>query len=297
MPKEIVVISGKGGTGKTSVVAAFATLAVNKVMTDCDVDAADLHLILQPKILRREPFTGGQKAVVNSELCAACGKCEELCRFDAVRMGGPPNEGVKKTYVIDPISCEGCGVCVRFCPTEAIALEESTDGEWFVSETRAGPMVHARLAPGQGSSGILVSIIRKTAQEIAEEQGHALIISDGSPGIGCPVIASLTGAALALGVTEPTLSGMHDLQRVAGVARHFNIPMGIVINKCDLNEDVVRQIERWAEEFGAQVFGRLPYDPIVTRAQIAGRSIIEYGDGEMARQLVSIWGRVRKALD
>ena len=296
MPKEVVVISGKGGTGKTSVVAAFATLAVDKIMTDCDVDAADLHLILQPKILEREMFTGGKTAVVNPELCAACGKCEELCRFDAVHMTGPPNESVKKTYAIDPISCEVCGVCVRFCPTEAIAFPDSTDGQWFVSETRAGPMVHGRLAPGQGSSGIMVSIIRTKAQDIAKEKGHALIISDGSPGIGCPVIASLTGSDLAVAVTEPTLSGMHDLQRIAGVARHFGIPVGVVINKCDLNEDVSAQIEQWAKEFGAEMLGRIHYDPVVTKAQLAAKSVIEYGDGDVAREIVSIWGRVRSAL-
>ncbi|NOZ20149.1 MAG: 4Fe-4S dicluster domain-containing protein [Planctomycetes bacterium] len=296
MPKEVVIISGKGGTGKTSVVAAFASLAVNKVMTDCDVDAADLHLILQPKVLHREKFTGGKKARIQANLCTACGTCEDLCRFDAVRMDGPANEGVGKTYIIDPISCEGCGVCVRYCPTEAILFEESLDGEWFISDTRVGPMVHAKLGIAQGNSGKLVSIVRDKAKEMAKEEGHDLIISDGSPGIGCPVIASLAGADLALAVTEPTLSGLHDCQRVAELARHFGIPVAVVINKYDLNEDVARDIERWAKDFGAEVLGRIPYDPVVTKAQLAGKSVIEYGDGEVAKELISVWGRVRDAL-
>lgn len=296
MPEEVVVISGKGGTGKTSVVAAFATLAKDKVLTDCDVDAADLHLILQPRIVHRERFTGGKKARVRPDLCAACGKCEEICRFGAVSMTGPGNDGVKKTYAVDPISCEGCGVCVHFCPADAIAFEDSVDGEWFVSETRCGPMVHAKLGIAQGNSGKLVSIVRDRAREIAEREGHGLILSDGSPGIGCPVIASLTGASLALAVTEPTLSGLHDLRRVADLARHFRIPVAVVINKHDLNGDMTIEIERWAEGFGAEVLGRIRYDQVVTRAQLAGKSVVEYGDGAVSKELAGVWERVQDVL-
>jgi len=296
VPKEVVVISGKGGTGKTSVVAAFAALAENMVMTDCDVDAADLHLILQPQPNETHAYSGGKKARIQPELCAACGKCAELCRFGAVTLTGPANDSVKKTYVVDPISCEGCAVCVRYCPTEAILFETSDDGEWFVSDTRYGPMVHAKLRAGRGTSGILVSAVRKKAQEIAKEGNYDLIISDGSPGIGCPVIASLAGADLALAVTEPTLSGLHDLKRVAELAGHFEIPVAVVVNKFDLSQELTEQVEQWAESTGARVVGRIPYDPVVTEAQMAGQSVVEFGDGNVAEELVSIWGRVCELL-
>ncbi|GAH53639.1 unnamed protein product, partial [marine sediment metagenome] len=221
--KELVIVSGKGGTGKTSVVAAFAALAESKVLADCDVDAADLHLVLEPTILTREDFSGGSCARIEAENCTACGKCQEVCRFEAISCNGPANEGVEKTYSVDPIACEGCGVCSLVCPTEAVIFEPVVNGQWYISETRHGPMVHAKLGIAQENSGKLVSLVRNQAKKIAEEQALNLVIIDGSPGIGCPVIASITGADLVLVVTEPTLSGQHDLERVSQLTRHFGI--------------------------------------------------------------------------
>ena len=222
--KELVVISGKGGTGKTSIVASFAALTEKVVLADCDVDAADLHLVLEPKVMRRESFSGGKRARIRTEHCIACGKCEALCQFDAIDFDGPSNGKLDKTFRIDPIACEGCGVCAWFCAENAIEFAPAVNGEWYVSDTRHGPMVHAKLGIAEENSGKLVSTVRKEAGAIAQQRGLELVLIDGSPGIGCPVIASITGADLVLIVTEPTLSGLHDLGRVADVARHFEIP-------------------------------------------------------------------------
>ena len=287
--KELVVVSGKGGTGKTTVVASFAALAQRKVMVDCDVDAADLHLILAPEVRREEPFSSGMTAEIVPDKCTACDRCRELCRFEAVRV----EDG---RYRIDPLACEGCGVCVRFCPEGAIVSHRPVCGHWFVSETRHGPMVHARLGIAEENSGKLVSLVRREAREIATERDFDLIIADGSPGIGCPVIASIAGADLLLAVTEPTRSGLHDLQRVHALARHFNLPVLICINKHDLNADIAADIERWAAEAGTEVVGRIGYDPVVTRAQVEGKSVVEFTDAPAAMEIRDLWRRVSEAL-
>ena len=287
--KEIVVISGKGGTGKTSLVAAFAALAERAVLADCDVDAADLHLILSPEVRRTQDFSGGKVARVLTDSCIGCGRCREVCHFDAVHFDGGANEVVAKTYRIDPIGCEGCGVCTHFCPAGAIAFEDVTNGQWFLSDTRFGPMVHARLAPGEENSGKLVSLIRKEARLHGERQGRDMLLVDGSPGIGCPVIASVTGADFVLVVTEPTLSGRHDLERVMELAAHFEIATGVCINKFDINLRISDDITQMAEAWSVPVLGRIPYDPAVTKAQLAGRSVAEYANGSLRRQIVSLW--------
>jgi len=287
--KEIVVISGKGGTGKTSIVASFAALATNAVLADCDVDAADLHLVLQPDIKQTHDFSGGKLASVITEKCIGCGRCEEVCNFDAPVFAGPANDVVGKTYVIDSIACEGCGVCVRFCPVDAIEFKDAVNGQWFVSQTRFGPMVHARLGIAQENSGKLVSVIRKEAGRLAGEQQKDIIIVDGAPGIGCPVIASIAGADLVLIVTEPTVSGSHDLNRVLELTRHFGIPTAICINKYDLNPAMAGTIEKHAQQEDLNVVGRINYDNVVTEAQVAGKSIVEYADGQLKEQIISLW--------
>ena len=295
-PKELVVISGKGGTGKTSVVASFAVLAEGAVLADCDVDAADLHLVLEPKIVRREDFSGGKRARIVSERCTACGKCEELCRFDAIYFGGPGNDRVEKTFCVDPIACEGCGVCAWFCPEKAIEFGPVVNGEWFVSETRCGPMVHARLGVAEENSGKLVTTVRTEAGRLAEERRLGTVIIDGSPGIGCPVIASVAGASLVLIVTEPTVSGRHDLERVADLARHFGTPAMVCVNKWDLNADVAAEIERHAIERGLTVAGRVRYDRAVTDAQIRKLSVVEYQQNGCAQDIRGVWTRVAERL-
>lgn len=287
--KEIVVISGKGGTGKTSIVGSFAALAHNAVLADCDVDAADLHLLLQPDVRQTHDFSGGKLAVVSTEKCIGCGKCEEVCNFDAVMFNGPLNEIVDKTYTIDSIACEGCGVCVHFCPADAIEFKDTINGQWFISDTRFGPMVHARLGPAEENSGKLVSLIRKEAKRIAAEQNKDLIIVDGSPGIGCPVIASISGADLVLVATEPTISGQHDLNRVVELTEHFKIPTAVCINKYDINPKIAETIEKQALQQDIKVLGKIAYDTVVTKAQIAGKTIIEYSSNGVKEQIVSLW--------
>jgi MinD superfamily P-loop ATPase len=242
--KELVVISGKGGTGKTSITASFAALAKSAVVADCDVDAADLHLLLNPRIEKTSDFSGGKKARIVADKCIGCGKCREVCNFDAVKFDGPGNNIVKKTYRIDPVACEGCSVCTHFCPAGAIEFKEVINGQWFISQTRFGPMVHARLGIAEENSGKLVTLVRKEAKRIAEEQHKEFIIVDGSPGTGCPVIASITGADLAVIITEPSMTARHDFNRVAELARHFNIPTAVCVNKCSINEELSLAIEQ-----------------------------------------------------
>jgi MinD superfamily P-loop ATPase len=287
--KEIVVISGKGGTGKTSIVASLAALAANTVLADCDVDAADLHLLLQPDVKEKYDFSGGKLASVIREKCIGCGKCAEVCNFSAVALNGPANDIVEKTYAIDPVSCEGCGVCFHFCPVNAINFEDAVNGQWFVSNTRFGTMVHAKLGPAQENSGKLVSLIRKQAKQIADEQKKDFIIVDGSPGIGCPVIASITAADLVLVVTEPTVSGQHDLERVIELTGHFKIPTMVCINKYDINRKMTQEIETKMKSKNITVIGQIPYDTSVTKAQIAGQSIIEYSNDGLSNQIKSLW--------
>ena len=293
--KEIVVISGKGGTGKTSIVASFAALAKNAVLADCDVDAADLHLVLQPNIRHTSDFSGGKKASIITDKCVGCKKCEEVCNFDAVSFKGPANDVCEKTYTIDPIACEGCGVCYYFCLNDAIEFKDTVNGQWFLSDTRFGPMVHARLGIAEENSGKLVTLIRKEAKRIAEEQNKDLIIIDGSPGIGCPVIASITGADLVLIITEPTLSGKHDLERIADLAAGFKIPTLVAINKFDLNADITGQIERDVRERNIKAIGKIRYDNAVTKAQIMKCSVVEYTGGAVTEDIKALWRNVKYA--
>jgi MinD superfamily P-loop ATPase len=285
--REIVVISGKGGTGKTSLVASFAALGRGQVLADCDVDAADLHLVLGPSVQRRTRFTGGHYAVIRSADCTGCGLCLECCRFDAVTPACPPDGPL--ICSIDPIACEGCGVCARVCPTGAIDFLERTCGEWFVSTTRYGPMVHARLDVGAENSGKLVTIVRQEARRLAGVEGRDLILVDGPPGIGCPVIASITGASLVLVVTEPTLSGEHDLERVLDLAAHFRLPAAVCVNKWDLNPAMRERIERRARDRDAMVAGRVRYDPAVTAAQVQGKAMVECSNQGAARDIEATW--------
>ena len=294
--KELVVISGKGGTGKTSIVASFAALVEKVVLADCDVDAADLHLVLDPTVVKREKFSGGSRARIKSGHCTACGKCEEVCRFDAIYFDGPGNGKVDKTYRIDPIACEGCGVCAWFCDDDAIEFAPVVNGEWFISDTRHGPLVHAKLGVAEENSGKLVSLVRMQAKKIAEDRKLDIILIDGSPGIGCPVIASITGADLVLIVTEPTLSGLHDLGRVADVAKHFGIQGLVCINKWDLNPEIAAEIERQAGERGLAVAGRVRYDRAVTDAQIQKKSVVEYQQNGCAKDIREVWAKVEESL-
>lgn len=295
-PNELVVISGKGGTGKTSIVASFAALAAPSVLADCDVDAADLHLVLDPHVVRRESFSGGKRARIITDNCIGCGKCQEVCRFGAVSFDGPGNGGVSKTYRIDPIACEGCGVCAWFCPAKAIEFGPAVNGEWFVSETRHGPMVHARLGVAEENSGKLVSTVRQEARNVAQQRELGLVIIDGSPGIGCPVIASITGADLLLIVTEPTVSGVHDLGRVADLAGHFSLPILVCVNKWDLNPQMADEIESLCRRRGIGVTGRVRYDRAVTEAQIRKLSVVEHQKNGCAEDIRTVWSNVNDQL-
>jgi MinD superfamily P-loop ATPase len=294
--KELVIISGKGGTGKTSITAAFASLAKNTVLADCDVDAADLHLVMAPDIKEKRDFSGGKRASIIAEKCIGCGKCSDLCRFDAINLNGSANEAIEKTYTVDPLSCEGCKVCVEFCPVKAIEFKDAVNGQWFTSETRFGPMVHAKLGIAEENSGKLVTLIRKEAKRIAEEQNKNLLIVDGSPGIGCPVIASITGADLVLIVTEPTLSGKHDLGRVADLAAGFKIPVLVAINKFDLNPDMTIQIKEDARSRDIKVVGEIRYDEAFTKAQILKSTVLEYTGGVVSEDIKALWRNVTYAL-
>jgi len=295
--KEIIVISGKGGTGKTSIVGSFAALASNTILADCDVDAADLHLLLKPDIKQSHDFSGGKLASIVTEECTGCGKCVEVCNFNAVMFKEQADNALEKTCTIDEISCEGCGVCVNFCPVGAIEFKDVVNGQWFVSETRFGPMVHARLGIAQENSGKLVSLIRKEAKRIANERNSDFIIVDGSPGIGCPVIASITGADLVLVVTEPTISGQHDLDRVVELTEHFDIPTAVCVNKYDINTTIVEEIVNKAQQKDLKVVGKIGYDTAVTKAQLAAKSIVEYSNGDLKAQIVSLWESVLDTLD
>jgi MinD superfamily P-loop ATPase len=292
--KEIVVISGKGGTGKTSLTASFAALNGKSVIADCDVDASDLHLVLSPVVERQEAFKSGHEAVIRKDDCIACGTCMEKCRFQAVRE--KRRYGRPSLFAIDSLSCEGCGVCVELCPANAIDFPEQICGQWMISETRFGPMVHARLAIGAENSGKLVSIVKNEARRISEERKLPWIIVDGPPGIACPVIASITGASLALVVVEPTLSGMHDMERVLELTKHFKIPTLVVVNKWELNPKIAGEIERGASSAGVSFAGRIGYDGSVTAAQIKGISVVEYG-GPVARDIQKVWQSIEISME
>jgi MinD superfamily P-loop ATPase len=332
--KELVVISGKGGTGKTSVVAAFASLAKNKVMADCDVDAADLHLVLAPEVRSRHEFRSGHGAVIRPEACTGCGVCAANCRFGAVKQSADTDpawifntashvcndcdicvrscsvksidminamrevsgDSGKATFFVDPLLCEGCGVCVDTCPAKAIDFPERVAGEYCFSDTRHGPMVHARLGIAANNSGKLVSLVRQQAKQLALEENRDLILVDGPPGIGCPVIASITGTTLVLIVTEPTLSGQHDLKRVAELVHHFRIPALVCINKWDLNPGLSDVIEAFSLELGIKPAGRIRYDRRVTAAQVAGKNALELSQGGAGEDIQRLWMNIESYL-
>ena len=281
--KELVVISGKGGTGKTSLMAAFASLAKNKALCDADVDAADLHLLTDPEIKERHDFQGGNTAVINPDKCTECGLCRDLCRFDAV----------SEAFKVDPIECEGCGVCVDFCPERAIDFPVNICGEWFISDTRFGPMVHARLGIAEENSGKLVTVVRQEAKKLAEKNKLDLLLTDGPPGIGCPVIASIGGATALLIVAEPTVSGLHDMERVAQLAAHFKVPGMVCVNKFDLNPEQTQAIEKLAKEIKVTVVGRIPFDPVFTKSMVQGKTIFEYQtESNIGQTVQQVWDNI-----
>lgn len=281
--RELVIISGKGGTGKTCLTAAFASLAQNSVLCDADVDAANLHLLMNPKIKKRTDFMGGSIAEIRTADCTECGRCLELCKFEAI----------SEEFVVDAISCEGCGVCVDLCPEQAIDFPVQKCGEWFLSDTRYGEMIHARLGIAEENSGKLVSLVRQQAKMLAEKKGNELILTDGPPGIGCPVIASIGGATALLIVVEPTVSGIHDMLRVADLAAHFKIPGLVCVNKYDLNTDMTLKIEAAAEERNMKVVGRVPFDSLFTKAMVKGKNILEYRqDSEVAATVRKVWDEI-----
>jgi MinD superfamily P-loop ATPase len=281
--KQIVVISGKGGTGKTMLTGAFAALAEHKIMVDCDVDAANLHLLLHPSIQERHIFKSGAFAKIDPALCTHCGECKAACRFQAI----------SPEFAVSPIDCEGCGLCARLCPVNAIRMKESTAGEWFISETRYGPFVHAKLGIAEENSGKLVAKVRETAKQLAEKNGATQVIIDGPPGIGCPVIASLSGVDLAVIVTEPSLSGAHDAGRVMDLARHFDIPVRLVINKWDIHPQGAEEIERFCASRNVPVIGKIPFSRDVMESVIAGKPITEYSNGALKNEIIHIWEAVK----
>jgi len=285
--KQLTIISGKGGTGKTTLAAAFASIAENAVMADCDVDAADLHLILDPKINKTFDFSGMKIAIKNSELCTECGECLANCRFGAI------DENLK---IIEQ-RCEGCGVCEFICPEDAIKLLDRQSGQAYNSTTRFGPMAHAVLNTAEEASGKLVSLVRNNAKEMAENGSKDLIIIDGPPGIGCPVIAAITGVDLVLIITEPTISGSHDLKRILGVADHFQIPCAVCINKCDINSDQSKSIQKYCKVNDIPVVGLIPYDEDFTRAMIQEQTIIEFSDNGLSYALQCIWEKILSLME
>jgi MinD superfamily P-loop ATPase len=280
--KEIVVISGKGGTGKTSITASFAYLAQQNVIADCDVDAADLHLLANPTVLHEEAFYGGVKAEIDQEKCIECEKCREACRYGAI----------SDDYVVNPFACEGCSVCFHVCPVEAVSLPEGLNGRWFISESRLGPMVHAELRPGEENSGKLVALVRNQAKVIARKSDLPLILVDGAPGVGCPVISSITGADHVVIVTEPTRSGLHDMERALTLVQGFDIPVSAIINKVDIDPETEMRVRRLCLETGTILLGTIPYDTTVTQAMVQGCTVFEMGNGSAAGSIRKIWEKL-----
>jgi len=291
--KQMVILSGKGGTGKTSIAAALAHLAFQElslVLADADVDAANLELVLDPTKREAHDFMSGQLAVIDPKKCTACGICAQVCRFDAVI-------DADRVYRIDPLACEGCASCFYQCPDEAIRMEEQQSGMWFRSDTRFGPLFHAHLFAGQENSGKLVTLVKQHARVRAMNDGAGLLLVDGPPGIGCPVISACSGADVALHVVEPTISGAHDLERIMGTTDHFGVPSLVAINKADLNLARSEAIAAFCAERGVEVVGRIPYDTVVTEAMVHGLPVTEYVDGPVTEALGKMWSRVKSWLD
>lgn len=302
--KELVILSGKGGTGKTTVAAALAHLGSQDlplVLTDADVDAANLELVLEPKRVEVHDFWSGKRAVIDSELCTACGVCETVCRFDAIvppMNGGDGglNGGPGDAYRVEGLHCEGCASCFYQCPEDAITMEDQRAGQWFRSDSRFGPLFHARLFAGQENSGKLVTLVKRQGRELAQETEARLLLVDGPPGIGCPVISASAGADAVLLVVEPTVAGVHDLERVLGTAEHFGVPALVAINKADLNVRRSDGIAAFCEREGVELVGRIPYDTIVTEAMVDGKPVTAYADGAVSESLRGIWRRVKQRL-
>jgi MinD superfamily P-loop ATPase len=284
--KELVVISGKGGTGKTTILASFAALAGRSVLADCDVDAPDLYLLLHPEINHQEEFRGGQLAVINQECCLRCGRCREVCRFEAIT----------PEFSVEPLDCEGCGACRVVCPAEAIELRERVAGDWFRGQTKYGPMVYARLRPAEENSGRLVVLVRKEARAWAERDGINLLLTDGPPGIGCPVIATLGNADLALIVTEPTPSGIHDLERAVGLCRHFRVPAAVCVNKFDLNPRLDDEIRSFCAQSQVAVTESIPFDESVTKAIQQGVPLVEFNYAPASQAVSAAWHQIMAKL-
>lgn len=289
--KEIVVISGKGGTGKTSITASFSVLgAENLVVADCDVDAADMHLLLEPDFGHSESFYSGELAIINPDKCIACGKCREICRFNAIDV-------IDGKYKVDPVSCDGCGYCARVCPVEAIKNVEQNVGKWYISHIKTGAyMVHARLGIGADNSGKLVARVKNEAKQLAEKTGKELILVDGSPGIGCPVVSSLSGANYVVLVTEPTVSGVHDLKRVYELVQKFGIKAGCIVNKADLNQDVLNELKKFLAENDISLLTEIPYNEKFTEAITNGKTIVEWDD-ELKEIINGSWEKIKKTVD
>lgn len=287
--KEIVIISGKGGTGKTSITASFAYLGGKDIVAaDCDVDAADMHLLLLPDFAKSEDFYSGVIANINQDKCTQCGECAEICRFNAIPI-------INEQYIIMPLNCEGCGYCARVCPTEAITMEEQNVGKWHISETKVGnTLVHARLGIGAENSGKLVAKVKNEAGRIAKESDKDFVLVDGSPGIGCPVVSSLSGADFVVLVTEPTVSGIHDLKRVYELVNKFKIKAGCIINKSDLNLQISDEIERYLKKENIIHISNLPYDETFTMAMTNGQTIVEYNDNSLKALLTESWNKVKQ---
>jgi MinD superfamily P-loop ATPase len=284
--KQVTILSGKGGTGKTTITACFATLSENAVFADCDVDASNLHLLLNPKIKETNEFMGLNVAYIDPEKCIKCGKCMEVCRFNAI-----------EDFVVDPIHCEGCKVCVVNCPVMAIEYNPRVSGHAYISETKYGPMSHARLTPGMENSGKLVTQVRQNASKIAEEQEKDLVLVDGSPGIGCPVIASIANVDASVVVVEPTLSGIHDLKRALELLEHFEITPYVIMNKYDINEENSADLEKFCNENNIELLGMIPFDPTVTKAMVQRKPIVEFSpDSPAAKAIVEIWKRFSSLL-
>ena len=286
--KQLTVLSGKGGTGKTTLVASLAVLAQKAVVVDCDVDAPDLHLLLEPTVIRKQEFKGSKLAVIDETKCIKCGLCLEECRFDAI----------KENIEVDPLACEGCGVCEVICPQGAITLREQVAGQAFVSRTKYGFMAHALLSPGQANSGKLVTLTRLFANIIAEKEKSPLLIIDGPPGIGCPVIASVTGIDAGLIVAEPTMSGIHDLKRAWELLKHFSIPAFVCINKYDINEGNAKKIVDYSRLYGLEFLGEIPFDLVVIEAMLQGKPVVEFApESKAAKEIVQIWNKLRLNLN
>lgn len=298
--KQLVVLSGKGGTGKTCLTACFAHLAacgsdpMPAVLADADVDASNLELVLQPTLNEIHPFQGGSVAVIDPELCEGCGTCAEVCRFDAVL---EPGAAGRMSYTIDPIACDGCAACVYTCPTHAIRMQPQMAGEWFYSTSRFGPLYHAALKPAQENSGKLVTLVKQQARLYALDHAIELVLVDGPPGIGCPVISAASGASLALIVAEPSAAGIHDLERVLKLVAHFKLPALVCVNKADLYHQGTAEIEVACLEQCIEVIGRIPFDSSVTEAMILGEPVTAYSpDAPSSQEIQKIWRRVQKRL-